>query len=149
MIQHLVTLIQHEALNVAEAKLLVANKGVKTTRGGDNDVRVGIFAGEELDILLHGCASVEDCGLDFGHVLAEAGVLVLDLVCEFASVAHDKNGGLAGNRFYLLQGGQDEDCSLSETGLGLAEDVGTKDGLRNADLLDWIAHVMSEWFGKM
>jgi hypothetical protein len=36
-----------------------------------------------------------------------------------------------------LEGGEDEDGSLTETGLGLAEDIGAKDRLRDADLLDY------------
>jgi hypothetical protein len=40
-------------------------------------------------------------------------------------VAHDQNGGDAelGLLFHLLEGGEDEDGCLSETGLGLAEDI--------------------------
>ena len=38
--------------------------------------------------------------------------------------------------FELVKGGEDEDRSLSQTRLGLAEDVDTEEGLRNAGLLD-------------
>ena len=35
-----------------------------------------------------------------------------------------------------MESGQNEDSSLSETGLGLAEDVDIEECLRDADLLD-------------
>jgi hypothetical protein len=37
---------------------------------------------------------------------------------------------------HLLQACQDKDCSLSHTRLGLAEDIGTEDGLRDTFLLN-------------
>lgn len=40
------------------------------------------------------------------------------------------------HRFDLLKRGEDEDCGLAETGLGLANDVGTQNGLRNTLSLD-------------
>ena len=99
-------------------------------------MRVGIFVGKGFDILLHWCASVKDCCLHFWEIFAETGVLVLDLVGEFTGVTHNKDCTLAGHRLDLLKCSENEDGRLSETGLGLAEDVGSKDGLRNAHLLD-------------
>ena len=37
LVEHLVTLIEHEALDVAQAEVLVAHKGVQTTGSGDDD----------------------------------------------------------------------------------------------------------------
>ena len=51
-------------------------------------------------------------------------------------MTHDKSGALAGHRLDLLKRRKDEDCSLPKTGLCLAQDIGSKDGLRNAHLLD-------------
>ena len=51
-------------------------------------------------------------------------------------MTHDESGALAGYWLDLLQCRKDKDCSLSESGLRLAQDIGSKDGLRNAHLLD-------------
>lgn len=92
---------------------------------------------QDLDVLLHRGTTVEDRGLDLGHVLAETSVFVLDLVGQLAGMAHDQDRGLARDRLDLLERGEDEDGGLAQTGLGLAEDVGAKNGLRDADLLDY------------
>lgn len=85
---------------------------------------------------MHRCSAVEDPGLDVWKVLAEPGILVLDLIGEFTGVTHDKGGTLAGHRLDLLKRGKDKDCSLSEAGLRLAQHIGSEDGLRDAHLLD-------------
>jgi hypothetical protein len=51
-------------------------------------------------------------------------------------VAHHKDGALARDRLQLVEGGQDEDRGLSETGLGLAENIDVEDCGGNAVLLD-------------
>lgn len=51
-------------------------------------------------------------------------------------MAHDQDGCFPCNWLDLLKSGEDEDGSLTKTGLGLAEDVGTENGLWNTDLLD-------------
>ena len=116
--------------------MLVADQGVQTTWGSDDNVWVGILVLQGLNILHHWGSTVEDSGLDLWHVLAEASILVLDLVSQLTSVAHDENGALAGDWLDLLESGEDEDGSLTKTRLGLAEDVGAENCLRNADLLD-------------
>ena len=136
MIEHLVALIENEALDAAKTKLLVADEGIETTWRGDNDVRVGLLVGQELDVLLHWCTSVKDSSLDIWHVLAESGVLVLNLISQFTGVAHDEYGSFAVDWFHLLESCEDEDSSLSETRFGLTEDVGAEDCLWNAYLLD-------------
>jgi len=136
LVEHLVTLIEHEALDVAQAEVLVAHKGVQTTGSGDNDVRVGLLVLENVDVVLNGSATVEDRGLDVGQVLAETGVLILDLESQLAGVAHDQHRALAVDRLDLLKSGQDENGSFTKTRLGLAKDVGSENCLRNAVLLD-------------
>ena len=51
-------------------------------------------------------------------------------------MAHDENCTLARYWLNLLKSGQDEDCGLSKTGFGLAKNVGSKNRLRNTNLLD-------------
>ena len=85
---------------------------------------------------MHRCSAVEDPSLDVWKVLAEAGILVLDLIGEFAGVTHDKGGTLAGHWLDLLKRSKDKYCSLSKAGLRLAQHIGSKDGLRDAHLLD-------------
>lgn len=51
-------------------------------------------------------------------------------------MAHDEDRSLASDRLDLLQGGENKDGSLAETRFGLAKDIGSEDGLRNANLLD-------------
>lgn len=146
LVQHLVALVKNELGDVTKTQLLVPDKGVQATGGGDDNVRVSLLAGQDLDVLLQGSTTVEDGGLDIRHVLAETSVLVLDLVSKLASVAHDEDGSFAIYGLNLLEGCEDEDGRLSQSGLGLAEDIGTQDGLRDANLLDWISHLMSELF---
>lgn len=123
LVEHLVALIEHESLDVAQTELLVANQCVETSWGSDDDVWVGVFAGQEFDILLHWGTSVEDCSLDVGHVLAEAGVFVLDLVRQFTGMTHDEHGGFAIDGLNLLESRKNEDSRLSQSGFGLAENV--------------------------
>jgi hypothetical protein len=136
LVEHLVTLIEHKALDVAQAEVLVTHKGVQATGSGDDDVRVGLLVLEDVDVVLDRSATVEDGGLDVGQVLAETGVLVLDLESQLAGVAHDQHRALAVDRLDLLKGGQDENGSFTKTRLGLTKDVGSKNCLRNAVLLD-------------
>lgn len=148
LVEHLVTLIEDEALNVSETELLVSDEGVQTTGSGDDDVRVSLLVGEELNVFLHGSTTVEDGSLDVGHVLCESGVFVLDLVGELTGVAHDEDRGLTLDGLHLLESCEDEDGGLSQTGLGLADDIVTENGLRNALLLDWISQLCQNRFAK-
>lgn len=136
LVKHLVTLVENESLDITEAQLLLSHQSVQAARRSDNDVGVGVLVGKELNILDHWSSSVEDGSLDLGKVLGESSIFVLDLVCKLAGVAHDKNRSLAINGFHLLEGRQDKNCSLAETRLGLAKNIGSKNGLGNADLLD-------------
>jgi hypothetical protein len=112
-------------LQVGKAKMPVAYEGVDTTGGTDNDVGVSVLVAQELDVLLDGSSTVEDTDLDVWQELGETVVLVADLVGQLASVAHDQDSGNARLRLlvHLLESCENEDGSLSETGLGLAEDI--------------------------
>lgn len=116
--------------------MLVADEGVETTGSSDDDVRVSILVLQDLGILLDGSTTVEDAGLDVGHVLGEAVVLVANLEGQLTGVAHDQNGALASDGLDLLEGGEDEDSRLSKTRLGLANDVTTEKGLGDTCLLN-------------
>lgn len=118
--------------------MLVAHQGVETTGGTDDDVGMGLLVLENLGILLDGSTTVEDAGLDVGHVLAEAVVLVADLESKLTSVAHDEDRALAGDGLNLLKSGKDEDSRLTETGLGLADDITTEHRLGDTCLLNCI-----------
>jgi len=136
LIQHLITLIEDEDLDASQTQMLIPNERIKTPRGCDDDVRVLILVLEDLDILLHRRTSIEDRSPHVRHVLTEPRVLVLDLVCQLSCVAHDQDGRLPGDRIDLLKRCKNEDGSFTKTRLGLAEDIGSKDRLRNAHLLD-------------
>jgi hypothetical protein len=112
-------------LQVGEAEMPVADEGVDTTGGTHNDVRVSVLVAEELDVLLNGSSSIEDTDLDVRQELGETVVLIADLVGQLAGVAHDQNGRNTWLRLlvHLLEGCENEDGSLSETGLGLAKDI--------------------------
>lgn len=136
LVKHLVTLIEHEGLDMAQRQLLVTNKSIQATGGADNDVRVGLSARQLLNVLLDGGTTVEHGGLDIREILGEASILVLDLVSQLTSVAHDENRGLSSDGLQLVEGGQDKDGGLTQTGLGLAKNIDIQDGSRDADLLD-------------
>lgn len=91
---------------------------------------------EDLGILLNWSSSVKDGCLDGGHILAETSILILNLVCKFTGVAHNQDGGLAGDGLNLLEGCEDEDGSFTKTRFSLAENIDTENALRNANLLD-------------
>lgn len=138
LVQHLVALIEDEVLQVGKAEVPIADKSIDTTGCTNYDVRVGLLVAEELNVLLNGCSTVEDTDLDVGQELGETVVLVPDLVGQLTSMAHDQDRGdtRLGLLIHLLQSSEDEDGCLSETGLGLAENIVTKNGLGNGDLLD-------------
>ena len=89
LVQHLVALIEDEVLQAGETKVPVTDEGVDTSRGADDDVRVGILVTEELDVLRNWGSAVEDADLDIGQELGKSVVLVPDLVSQLTGVAHD------------------------------------------------------------
>lgn len=104
LIQHLVTLIEDKLLDVSKAKVAITDQCIHSSWSSDDNVRVGILVLDRVDILLHVDTTVEHGDLDLGQVLAEASILVLDLIGQFAGVAHDQHRCLSGHRLKLLQG---------------------------------------------
>jgi hypothetical protein len=136
LVEHLIALIENEDANASETKSLVTDKSLKTAGSTNNDVGASLLVLQGLNVLLDGSTTVEDTGLDIGHVLAEAVVLVANLVGELTSVAHDHHGDLSVDGLNLLESGENKDSSLTQTRLGLADNITTKEGLGNAGLLD-------------
>lgn len=134
-------------LQVGKSEFLITDESMDSTGGTHDDVRMSFLVRQEIDVLLNRRSTVEDRDLDIGQELGETVVFVLDLECQLAGVAHDKDGCNARLRFliHLLESSQDEDGSLSETGLGLTEDIVSEDGLGNGNLLDCGEKNMSEW----
>lgn len=139
LVQHLVALIDDEALHGGEAEHPLANKGVETARSSHDDVWVRLLVAESVDILLHVHTTIEDARLHVRNVLAEASVLVSNLERKLARVGDDQTLAFALDGLDLLERRKHEDCGLAESGLGLAEDVRAEDGLRDDHLLDCIA----------
>jgi hypothetical protein len=136
LVKHLITLVENEDADAAQAEGLVPNESLEAARGANNDVRASVLVLQRLHILLDGGTAVENTRLNIRHVFAEAVVLIANLVGQLTGVAHDHNRDLAIHWLNLLQSRQDEDGSLSQTGLGLADNVTTEEGLRNASLLN-------------
>ncbi len=149
MVKHLVAFVEDKLANVAEFEVLVANKRVETAWCADDDVWVALLVPQCFDVLVDLRTSKEDISLDIGHVLAEALVLGTDLICQFARVTHDEDGGFALYRFDLLKRGEDEDCGLAKTGFGLAYDVGTQNGLWNTLSLDCAVKMLEDRLKKI
>lgn len=136
LIQHLVALVQDKGLDVSEGQLLVSDQRIQAAGSADDNVGIGLLVGQDLNILLHGRASVEHGGLDVREIFAESCVFVLDLIRQLTGVAHDEDGAFPGNGLQLVQRREDEDSSLSKTGLCLAQHVDVQDRGGDADLLD-------------
>ena len=137
--QDAIALVEDEMLDVVELEGLLLGKA-EDTAGSTND-DVGAVVLEDVAVGLDGDTTVEDSGLDLRKVLGETLVLVSDLEGKLTSVAKDEDGDLVltggeGAGVQLVQSGQDEDGGLTHTGLGLADDVHTKDGLGDALVLD-------------
>jgi hypothetical protein len=136
LIEHLVALIEDENADLAKSKVLIAGESPKTTRSTNDNMGACVLALQDLNILLDGSATVEDTGLDIRKILAEAVVLIANLVGQLTGVAHDNNRNLAIDGLNLLKRGENEDSSLSETGLRLAENICSKQCLRDDTLLN-------------
>ena len=137
--QDTIALVEDKMLDVVELEGLLLGKAEDTTRGTDDDV--GAVVLENVAVGLDGNTTVENSCLDLRKVLGETLVLVSDLEGKLTSVAEDEDGDLVltggeGAGVQLVQSGQDEHGRLTHTGLGLADDVHTKDGLGDALVLD-------------
>lgn len=136
LIKHLVALVKDEHFQIPKGQVLVSNERIESTRRPDDDVGELFLVLQELDIFRHGCTTIEDCGLDIWQVLAESRVLVLDLEGQFSSVTHNEHLALAGNRIKRVKRGQHEDGGLTETRLGLANDIDVEECSWNTLLLN-------------
>jgi hypothetical protein len=96
---------------------------------------------QDITILLNGDSTIKHSGLDFRKVLGKTLVLVSNLERKLTGMTENKNGNLVfafweGRRIKLVKSCKNKDSSLSHTRLGLTNNVHTKDGLRNAFVLD-------------
>ena len=64
LVEHLVTFVENEGLDISKREDLVSYKGVESTGCAHNDVGEGVLVLQKLDILLNRSASIEDCSLD-------------------------------------------------------------------------------------
>jgi len=135
LVQHLVALVQHETLEVAQIQFLLSDKSVQTAGRSDNNIGIVLLIAKELNVLLDRRSSVENGGLHVRQVLAEPSILVFDLVGKLARVAHNQNLAFSLHWLQLVQRRQDKDGRLTQTGLGLAEDIDIEDSRRDTDLL--------------
>jgi hypothetical protein len=151
----LITFIENKTFEVVELQDLSLGQVEDTTRGTDSDLR--LFRSQHGLVTLERDTTVEDENFDVLHVGRETLELLANLVSQFAGVAKHKGVQriLDGNK--LLQAGQNEAgdgtmrcCmddkknraanlhgSFTHTRLGLANDIGTENGLRNSFLLNW------------
>ena len=136
LFEHFVALVQDEVLDLGGVEDLVSYEGVQTAGGGDHDMGALGLVAEEVGVLDHRGTAEESADTDVGHVLGETSVLVLDLESKLTGVAQNNDRHLAVDRLELLKSSQDEDSRLSVTRLCLAQDIHSKDGLRDALLLD-------------
>lgn len=136
LVKHLVTFIKNEDFATAKSEKLVSYEGVQTTRCGNNNMRMGVSVLQYFGVFLYGCSSVEDGSLDVWQILGKTSILILDLICQFTSVTHNKDRCFAGDRLDLLKCCKNKDCSLTKARLGLAQNIGTENSLRDSKLLD-------------
>ena len=136
LFEHFIALVQNEMLDFGSVENLVSDESVEAAWGGDHDVRALCLVAEEVCILCNRSATEESADTDVGHVLGETSILVLDLESELPSVAQNNDRHLAVDRLELLKRRQDEHRRLSVTRLCLAQDVHSKDSLRDALLLN-------------
>ena len=150
-VQHFVALVQDKVLDALEVEGLGADEAEDAARGADHDVRAVLLQG--LLVLVDGHTAEEDGDLQVLHVLGETLVLLRDLEGQLTGVAHGDDGRGADRAenyarsalpaldlpigdFELLESGQDENGRLTHTGLGLADNIHTSDGLGDALVLN-------------
>lgn len=95
--------------------------------------------GQGLLVQMDVASSEKHLGLDIGHVLCEADVLLLDLEGKLAGVCDDEDLDvlILGILLQHLESGDHEDSGLTHTRLGLAQDVLIRDSTGNARMLDY------------
>ena len=93
--------------------------------------------------------SKADARLNIWQVLAEAFVLLLDLVGEFSGVADDEDVHLPLNDLQLVQRCKHEHGRLAHTRFCLTDHVHTEHGLGNALMLHCISSIKRRQTGKV
>lgn len=134
LVEQLVALVEHEDLHVGHGQVAALGQCEDTAGGAHHDVR-SVKTLKQLDLGVHGLATVDDVGSEVLHELGEAVNLVLDLVGQFPGVAQNERVAGLGVVRNGLQGRQHEDGSLAHTGDSLAKDVLTELGHGDAALL--------------
>mmetsp|Transcript_31688 Transcript_31688/g.41967 ORF Transcript_31688/g.41967 Transcript_31688/m.41967 type:complete len:262 (+) Transcript_31688:628-1413(+) len=134
LLEHLVTLVEDKVLDLVKLKVSALGEVLDAARSANDNVRA-VFR-KKSNVLLDGNAAKENDRLDVREVLAEALILVGDLVGELAGVAHDEDRDFTVLGLELVEGGEDKDGGLAHTRLGLADEIHTEDGVRDALVLD-------------
>lgn len=132
----LVALVNHKVTDVAQVQGLLICQGLDATRGSHNDGGALGRVLEGLALQLDGQTAEEVAHADVLHVGGETFVLVANLESQLTSVAEHQHGHLPVHGLNLLQGGNHKNGGLAHAGLGLADNIHTKDGLRDALVLD-------------
>ena len=94
LLQHLVTLVQDEMLQVLQWKLLALDESENSSRSSHDNMRAVVL--QNLLVLSYGHSSEENSDLDIGQKLGEPLVLLADLEGELPGVTHDQDGDLQG-----------------------------------------------------
>jgi len=91
---------------------------------------------QQVNVLLDGLPSIHHLSPHIRKIFCEPIELVLDLIGELTSVTKDEGRDWFRVFWQLMKNCQDENCSLSHTGLGLTKHIHAYHCLRNALLLN-------------
>ena len=129
-------------LQLVELEVTGLDQLLNAAGRADNDVRRRLL--QQLLLVLDGHAAVEARDAHLREVLGETLELLADLEGELARVREHQRVDLALLRLDLLQRGNHKDGGLAHAGLGLADEVGAHDDLRDGLLLDCVRARQSE-----
>lgn len=113
LLEHLIALIQNEALQAIQLQLLLVHQLKDTTWGTNNNV--WSLSLEQLAMLGNWDTTEEHLDLDLWQVLGETKELLANLISQLTSVAENKCVDLTLNWDQLLESSKDEDSSLTHT----------------------------------
>ena len=88
-------------------------------------------------MLVDGLSTVDYFGSDLWQMLGKSCELFLDLIGELSSVTEDQCRYRFGVLRQLMKNCENEHCSLAHARLGLAQDIYTDHGIRDAFLLNF------------
>ena len=89
LVQHFVTLVEDEMLQLAQVEVVATNQRQKATWSAYEDLR-GILL-QLLDVLGDGLSTVHDINIYLRQVLSEPVILLLDLKGQFSGMTHHKH----------------------------------------------------------